>query len=728
MSNSAISREDFVSALVERVEKEQVQIPREVAEHFGQRFFQFVPYAESAEEQQEALINSAVLMLGHLDGYAPPETKVAVLDTGAGEKHTVIAVLLPDLPFIVDSIRMELRRQGMPIRSILSVLVEVERDKAGRLLDVRGEVASETSLSEAAICVETDWLESTEDRQRIQTGVEESLQHVRFAVEDFHAMKDRVLVEADYLSEHQSKLEGEDCEEAQAFLKWLADDHFVFLGFDEHRIIDENGARVLQPVEGSVLGTMKLHAQLKSWVIDSLPNEARGFVEAKTILTFVNSTHRSRVHRPVYPDYITVKRFGENGEIVSACRFLGLFTSSVYHQEPSEIPLVRSKVAKVKHRSEFSEQSHYGKALNGVLNVFPRDDLFQDSVDSIFKTSMAIVQLQEAPRVRLFLRRNPYGRFYYCQVFVPKETYDTDLRKKIQRLLCDRLNADDVEFSTTMGESDLARLRFSLHVPSSVDEGADIRQLERDVVEVSRSWDETFAEVVRASERGDLAAKVPLYRGAFPASYREHFAPETAIADLDSIEELESGASLALRIRADDSNQTRLALRLFHRDQPVPLSDVLPILENMGLRADNEHPYLVQRRDGVTIWIHEFELIPLFPVKVANEDVATRFRDAFVRVWREEVENDKFNSLVLGAGLSWREVVVFRAYAKYNHQVRFGFGTLYTADTLARHVYTVSLLASYFRLRFGLEVENREGELARVERERSSPLSIRFPA
>ncbi|MEC8826639.1 MAG: NAD-glutamate dehydrogenase [Verrucomicrobiota bacterium] len=722
MIKSAISKDDFVSELVERVEKEQAPIPREVAEHFGQRFFQFVPYAEPAEERRNSLIDSAVLMLGHLDGYCPPESKVAVFDIGSSEKRTMIAVLLPDLPFIVDSIRMELRRQGAPIRSILSVPLEVDRDGEGKLLDVTGEGASNTSHREAVICVETDWLDSSDDRQRIQSGVQESLQHVRHAVEDFSAMKERALVEAEYLSGHHALLEGEDWEEAREFLKWLGDSNFVFLGFDEHRFVKKDGTRILEPVEGSVLGTMKFHAQRKSWVIDSLPSEARGFVEAKTILTFVNSTHRSRVHRAVYPDYITVKRFGEDGEIVSVCRFLGLFTSSVYHQEPSEIPLVRSKVAMVKAKSEFSEGSHYDKALNGVLNIYPRDELFQASVDSIFMTSMAIVQLQEAPRVRVFLRRNPYGRFYYCQVFVPKEIYDTELRYKIQRLLCDRLNADDVGFSTTMGETDLARVRFVLHVPSSVDEGVDIKQLEQDVVEVSRSWDETFAAEVCDRGRDDLAELIPIYRGAFPASYREDNAPAAAITDLDSIGEMDAGANLALRFGVHRTNHVRMALRLFHVDEPVPLSDVLPILENMGLRVDNEHPYLVQRRDGVSIWIHEFELIPLFPVRVKEEAVAKRFREAFVRIWSERVVNDEFNALVLGAELSWREVVVFRAYAKYNHQVKFGFGTTYTAETLARHVHIVSLLAAYFRTRFGLEIKNRQGELARLEWEILSAL------
>ncbi len=719
MSFTPITKEEFVSEFVARAGQKYGSLDPEIAEHFGQRFFQFVPYAEMASHRGRSLVSSAVMMLGHILSYRGPEPKVSVLDAGDGEsRQSIVAVLLPDIPFIVDSIRMDLGRQGLPIRSILSVLVESDRDGDGQLQDVSHNGSGKSGAREAAVCVEIDWIDSEEECSRVKAAVEEALEHVRLAVADFGSMRDRVLAEADYLSSSHIHLNRDEREEAGGFLNWLANNHFVFLGFDEHLIKSRGGQRILEPVEGSALGTMKLHQQLKSWVIDELPESARRFVEAETILTFVNSTHRSRVHRPVYPDYITVKRFNEEGEIVSACRFLGLFTSAVYHESPAEIPLVRCKVAQVKSASGFAEGSHYWKALNGVLNAYPRGELFQASEGAIFETAMAIVQVQESPRVRLFLRRNPYGRFYYAQVFVPREIYHTALQVKIQELLCERLEADDVEYFTTMGETDLARVRYILHVPGSAHDGVDVRGIEQELVEVSRSWDDTFFEAARESGGVELAGTVTsLYRGAFPVSYRDHFSAATALADLASIAELDGGADLSLRIGGYDKNNTRLSLRLFHRDLPVPLSDVLPILENMGLRAENEHPYLVARNDDVAIWIHEFELITRFPVSVEDPEVAERFREAFLSIWSEAAENDEFNTLVLGSGLSWREVVVLRAYARYNHQVRFGFGTVYTAETLSRHVFIVSLLARYFRERFGLEVEGREASSARTEEE-----------
>ncbi len=721
MSNLPVSKMEFVQELVARAATECPDVSPVIAEHFAERFFRFVPYADVLNDHNNTLVDAALVMLKHIATYTGPTPKVSVLEQPC---HTVIAALQPDSPFLVDSIRMEIHRLGLSIRSILSVVLDASRDASGQLNDVGQDDHVLQGSKEAAICVETEPLGDTEEVDAVRAAIEYVLEDVRLSVADFGEMRERALAEAAYLQENQPPTASEDIAEAQKFLQWLTEDHFIFLGFDEHRFQEEDGTRVLHPVQGSALGTMKRHAKLRPWVLDALSHDAREFIESPSILTFVNSTHRSLVHRRAYPDYITVKRFNAEGQVISACRFLGLFTSAVYNELPREIPMVRRKVEEVLAKSGFGSGGHYQKALIGVLNGYPRDELFQATADELFDTAMGIVQLQEIPRVRLFLRRNPYGRFYYGQVFIPKDLYHTDLRKKIQDLLCERLQADDVELQTHMGEGELGRLRFLLRIPETAQTEVNVRELEHEVVAVSRSWEEAFQEQIRQN-LGESAASplIRLYRGAFPLGYQDHFSTQEAIADLDSVAELDQGAELSLRLAEYSEKPDHLSFRLFHRDVPVPLSDILPILESMGLRADSEHPYRIERTDGTAIWVHEFHLIPAFGGSIEVAEVAEVFREAFLNIWQGEAENDRFNTLILGAGMTWREVALLRAYARYNRQARFGFGTVFTAETLTQHLEIAALLRRYFHARFDPNGGGK-GNATKIEKEIQDALEL----
>lgn len=718
MSNHLEAKEQLVEQLIETASGRLSTLKPEFVERFAQRFYRFVPFSDLVPERHESLNSAALVMLQHVASYIGPEPKVVAEESHLREhEETVIAVLQPDSPFLLDSIRIELNRIGLPIRTILSVIMDTKRDEEGTLLDLSILDSTPGDHRETAICVITDPLQSTEERKEIVRAILDVLEDIRLAVTDFETMRDQASVEIRRLETAPMPFLQEDVEEAREFLEWMTENHFVFLGFDEHEIVERGGERILQPVANSNLGTMKRRTDLRPWVIDELPEDARNFVEARAILTFVNSTHRSRVHRHVYPQYVTVKRFDSSGQLVSACRFLGLFSSSAYSQSPFEIPMVRKKVEAVIERSEFRMLSHYRKALVGVLNFYPRDELFQAPEDNLFETAMAIVQVQESPQVRLFLRPNPYGRFYYCQVFVPKDRYHTELRRQIQAILCEHLGADDVEVSTHMGHGELGRIRFLIRVPDGARPDIDTTELERLAVDASLSWDDLLREEVKRL-RGERAAGsvMRLYRGAFPAGYREHHSMDAVLSDLDSIDELDQGAEISLRLNHFDSRDQLLSLRLFHRDAPLPLSDILPILENLGLRTRSEHPYRIKRTDD-TVWISQFELEPAFRVDADSNGITALFRDAFINIWRGSAANDGFNALILGGCMTWRDVAMFRAYARYNHQTQFGFGTAFTAETLLRHLPVACKLRSLFHHRFDPDRSEREETTGKLESE-----------
>ncbi|MDF1811111.1 MAG: NAD-glutamate dehydrogenase [Verrucomicrobiales bacterium] len=714
------SKDAFVRELVELSAKQETGIDQKIVEHFASGFFRFVPYSNMVARHHDSLLASAMRMLEHIIHYPVQNggrsPKISVLDSRVNESRlSVIAILQQDSPFLVDSVRMELTRLGLPIRSVFSLILYATRDDDGKLLEVNPK-SGNGGKAESIMCLLTDPLDGKSEREEIRKSLLDVLEDVHLAVDDFEQMRSKALAEAERLRGEVAKHPDADTFESAKFLEWIAGDRFIFLGFDEHRItVGADNSRILEPVEDAALGIMTRHPKLKPWVLDELPREARDFVEAGTILTFVNSTHRSRVHRPVYPDYIAVRRFDEQGNLKSACRFLGLFASNVYHELPAEIPIIRRKVQKIFENSDLIPGSHYAKSLSGVLNSYPRDELFQATEEGLFETAMAIVQAQEIPQVRLFLRQSPYGRFHYAQVLIPRELFHTSLRRKIHDILEKKLGADDIEISASMGESELVRMRFIIRVPKAVDLSEDdIAELERQIVEVSRSWDEDFVETI-STERGDREGSVigRQYRGAFPASYRDHYTAETALLDIDTIAELKGKTDIALRLTGGKKNE-RLNLRLFHREKPLPLSDVIPILENMGLRINSEHPYRIESVDGV-IWISQFVMIPKFAINVNRKKIVDLFREAFIHIWHGHAENDGFNALIPGAGISWRDASMFRAYSRYNHQVKFGMGNVFTAETLERYLHIVSRLNDYFHARFDPETKDREKTTKEIE-------------
>ncbi|MBQ0791515.1 MAG: NAD-glutamate dehydrogenase, partial [Oleispira antarctica] len=641
--------------------------------------------------------------------------------------HTVIEVLSKEMPFLIDSVRIELNRRQMSVHSINSCVVHLERDARYKKKSSSPLFKStETSQAEAIIYIEVDRHTDSDMLDDLSKSLVQIVNEVSHCVEDFSALTDRVIRTSDELSQLPCDKPKKEIKESQDFLTWLANDHFTFLGCDEFSIERKNGKTYIVRDESGDLGTFRFRQVIENRRnLEELPEEIEAFVLSSDIINFFKSGESSRIHRPAYPDYIVVKRFNEKGEVIGGVRFMGLYTSIVYIESPNNIPLIRQKLQQIRKLSGFDKSSHNGKEINRILEAYPRDELIQSTSEQLYNTALGILNIQERRQTRAFLRKGTYGKFLYCMVYTPRDIYNTELRTKIQNVLEEACDPQIVEFNTYFSESILARTHFVLRLKNTESGDVDHQEIERKIQQVARSWgDDLHTALVEqvGEEKGNRYHQV--YRSAFPAGYREDFGSRTAVADIQHIEGLrehpEKGIAMSF-YRELEEGDNQLRFKLFNLDHVLPLSDVLPILENLGLRVIGEHPYGLHFDNGRKVWIHNFLLEYTLAERIDMQTVKGLFHETFKNIWHGHAESDGFNKLVLGSEIGWREIAMLRGYARYMKQIRFGISEFSIAATLSRYIDISRLLVKAFEVRFGLHTdwasEQRDLAFAEIERE-----------
>ena len=630
---------------------------------------------------------------------------------GWSSAHTVVEIVNDDMPFLVDSVSMELNRLGSGVHLIIHPVVRVRRDDDGQLLEVLPHDARAPdcwleSFIHAEIVRESDPAHLVD----VRADLERVLGDVRSAVEDWPAMVERGREIVADLEGSPPPLDEEDLAETNALLEWILDNHFTFLGYHEYDLVREDGGDVLRRVPGTGLGILR-DAGLEPGSV-KLPAGASEIAREQDPLVLTKANSRATVHRPSYLDYVGIKRFDESGQVIGERRFLGLYTSSAYSARPDEIPLLRRKVRQVRERSGLPPGSHADKALVEILETYPRDELFQISVDDLFEIAVGILNLGERQRVRLFVRRDRFGRFLSCLVFVPRDRFNTQVREAIGEILREVFHGDSVDWNIRLSESVLARLHYVVYTQPGTLPDYDVREIEERLVEATRSWTDDFQDALvdqLGEERGtELFAA---YGDAFPAAYRDDFTPPAAVLDVQRMERLDSEGDLKLTLyRPLEAEDDFFVLKLLRSGQPILLSDVLPLLEDLGVKVYDERPYEIDRAGPVDAWIYDFGLTSEDgPIDL--DAVGEAFKDAFARAWHGEIEVDGFNRLVLGAGVTWREVAVLRALAKYLRQAGGTFSQVYMEQTLTAHSGIVRKLVQLFRVRFDpARGEGRETE------------------
>ncbi|MEO8385128.1 MAG: NAD-glutamate dehydrogenase, partial [Betaproteobacteria bacterium] len=637
----------------------------------------------------------AALSLSHLafgNEFQRGAPKMRIFNPGLSENgwespSTVIEFINDDMPFLVDSIAMEITRQGIAMELVLHPLFAATRDQHGVLTKL--DDAKSGVHVESWIHVEIERITDPARIKALGDGLVSVLNDVRATVEDFSAMKDKIGEMLSNMGGAAKAVPLEELDEARAFLTWIADNHFTFLGYREYELAHSKGVDTLKIVAKSGLGILrepKLGGVSKSF--SELPPEIRALARQPQLLVLTKANSRATVHRPGYLDYIGVKRFDDKGKVIGERRLIGLYTSSTYHADPRNIPLLRRKISQLMSRAGFPPSSHAGKNLFSILQTFPRDELFQISDDELFDTVMGILRLGERARTRMFVRRDVYARYYSCLIFLPRESYNTDVRVKLQEILKRAFNGTSAEFNVQLSESALARVHMLIRTTHGAVPEIDIKALESEVIFALRKWEDgVFTLLSQTPGLGEDVANQARREFVlpFPAAYREDVSAAQAVADFMVAKKLTDQNPIGLSlyrpaVAGEASADKTLRFRLIKLGDAVPLSASLPMLENMGVKVESERSYVIHRNHLPPLHVHDFGLTHGFAV-LNLAGVKAKFETAFAAIWKREVENDGFNRLTLAASLAADEILVLRAYAKYLKQTGFTFSQQYVEQT-----------------------------------------------
>ncbi|RHW77184.1 NAD-glutamate dehydrogenase [Colwellia sp. RSH04] len=628
----------------------------------------------------------------------------SVSKNGWKSSHTIIEIIVKDMPFLVDSIRIALNRLGIPAHLMLNSPIKVARTKDLEIAELASIVDNKIKATseETIFFIEVDRQSNQDELDAIKAELLSVVEDIQLTVDDWQPMLKRLNdVVADV---KKAKLPGSKKakEDTLDFLSWIAENHFTLMGYRSYDVKAVKGDISLEANLDSSLGLMKNSNGKKSRLVSTLSETGREVALGSNHLILTKTNSRSRVHRPAQLDYIGIKRFDDKGNVIGEERFIGLFGSAYYTNSALNLPLIKSKVIDVCDSSGFAKGTHAYKALINILETYPRDEILQSSVEELLKNVTGILQMQERDYTGLFVRRDAFDRFYSCMVYVPRERYNTKLRVETQKLLKEVFNSkEEVEFTTFFSESVHARTHYIVKV-NSTKADINVKEIEKNLNEAARNWDDKLVTAL-ASNLGEADAKALSRKySSFPQAYKDEVLPGSAIVDIEKLESLTADNNLEMLFYQplEEKPDSRFVkLKLFHKGEPIHLSDVLPMLENFGLRVIGESPYAI-KTPGETSWILDFSMYLTGESNFDLYKVRSLFQDAFAKVWRGDLEDDGFNRLILGAGLEGRAVSILRAFAKYERQIGGRFSQNYIEDTFSRYPNIAELLINLFGLRF----------------------------
>jgi len=696
-----------------------------IVEPFLRHYYDFVDVDDLQSRSIPDLYGAALAHWQTAQRFVPGRERLRVYNPileqhGWHSDHTVIEIVNDDMPFLVDSVSMAVNRQGLALHSVVHPVFRIWRGPDGdiaRVTQGSEEAADTRSQLASFIHFEVDRCGDAAKLDALRDDIAKVLRDVRAAVEDWPKIVElaRVTIKAMKVGES-----GPDAMEARAFLEWMVADHFTFLGHRDYELVQQGTGYGLRAVPGSGLGIMRDELRATDGAAASpevtvLPPAAAEIISSASPIFLTKANSRATVHRPGYLDYVGIKLAGADGKVVGERRFIGLYTSTAYFVSAAEIPIVRRKCANIVRRAGFLPKGHLAKSLVTVLETYPRDELFQADENQLYDIALGVLRLQEHQRTRLFVRRDRFDRFVSCLVFVPRDKYNTDLRQRIANLLTEAFNGASVEFTPLLSESTLARIHFVVHAKPGGMPDVDTRELEARLVQVSRRWQDDLADALLdafGEEQGNRLLQH--YADSFPPGYRDDYAARTAVRDIELIERVQGSERLAMNLyRPIEAGPRAFRFKVYRAGMPIALSRSLPMLEHLGVRVDEERPYLIEALDATPAWIHDFGLEVVDDAEFDIERVKDLFEDAFEQVWTGAIESDDFNRLVLRAQLSAREVTILRAYAKYLRQVGSTFSDAYIERAVTGNPAIARMLVELFVARFDPSLAGTRG--TRVE-------------
>lgn len=731
------SRDDLIAKLEQLIDQKLPINEAKLIKLFLAQYYLSVSPYELREKSLEELYGALISEWHFIYQRKPGESKVRAYNPqfeehGWQSLHTIIEISHENKPFLLDSVRLALNKLDINVRLIIHAEgVCFERDTHGKIINVLSSNLNEQSTAvqrhlfvEAPIYIEIDRQSDTIKLQEITDKITAVLRDVDLMVRDWGKMLAKlqetiIELEVTCTANHQSQTE-----EAVKFLRWLAADHFTFIGYAEYSFTKDHAKKEsMQFVPNSALGVLSGSKSITlSRELDKMYPEAQAAILSKDELLLGKTDTMSTVHRPAYTDFIGIKFFDADGNLSKMVRFIGLYTAIVYTEPVDSIPFIRQKVTKVFELAAFSMQSYDGKALLHILDTLPRDELLQARDAELFEFAISVLHLQERQKIKLLMRRDVYGRYFSCLIYVPKELFNAQLRNKMQDILMLALNGKSVTFDTKVSESILARIHFIIRVDKLQHIKFNCDLLEEQLIAAAQTWDDDLHAALMEHYGEEKAnALFKMYANTFPSSYREIFSAQAAIIDIEHIERLRAQKKDDLEMSLyrpieDPANSVRF--KLFRYSKSIPLSDVIPILEKMGLKILSERSHEIDFKEQDPIWITDYSMVHPKGEVLYPEVIKHVFQEAFAAIWSGQAESDCFNRLILNAKLNWRDISILRAYYRYLWQIGSTFSQAYVEDALYNNSNLTLQLIAYFYVKFDPNVQDagRAEKLAELKK------------
>ncbi|NQU37836.1 MAG: NAD-glutamate dehydrogenase, partial [Actinobacteria bacterium] len=635
----------------------------------------------------------------------PPEaaTRVftpTVANDGWTCEHTVVEIVADDSPFIVDSVLAALTEAGRVIQLVIHPIIEVGR------------------RAESWLHIEIDRESSPVVLEHLQRAVVTVLRDVREAVTDWLPMRDQAAgISAELLAGNATGVADagipiKDVTEAAALLEWLVEDHFTFLGYREY-VLEHGGqgTDTLVSLPETGLGILRGEEETRK-SFSHLTAEVQEKANERRLLVLTKANRRSTVHRPTYLDYVGVKQFDSDGNVVGEKRFVGLLTAATYADSATAIPVVRQTVARTVAMSNYPPNSHSARDLLHFCEIYPRDELFQVSPGQLLDVARQVLAIGERRETRVFPRNDDYGRFVSILVYLPRDRYTTDVRLAMMRVIEDFCASSTIDYVARVSESVLARLHFVARMPPGREiPDIDTADFEHKMRNATRSWDDDFMLAMQHEFGEEHAVDlVHEFGGGIPESYKEHVSPRAAVTDIERLADLASPGDSAVKLH-DELGQAPDEHRftLYRCAEPVALSELLPVFASLGAKLQEQRPFEIVRDDGQRNWIYDVGIrLPTRPSEVSSADQAARFSDGFLAAWHGRCEIDALNALVPSTALTWREVSWLRSWLQYAHQLGSHLSYQYSQAVLLENGLIACQLVGLFRARLDPAMDEDE--------------------
>ncbi len=683
-----------------------------LVEKFAKALYSNMSKEDLANRNDSDLYGAALSLWNSLEKNTSDDAVIRVFNPevakdGWQSSHTIVEIIAKDMPFLVDSVRMAMTRENIASHLLLHSPLKIQRDKNDKISGLSSLKAEQESTSTKTVFfIEIDRQTDATVIESFKKELESVLVDVSIAVEDWQPIREKLIAVSKSLPKSHKDKSDNEINETVEFLDWLVKDNFTLMGYRQYELSPVQGDYQLKGKMDTSLGLMKNSDAEHTRLLSELPEVARQEARSSNLLILTKTNSLSRVHRPAYIDYVGVKRFDDKGNVIGEDRFIGLFSSNFYNNSAADVPVLKSKINRIMDMCDFAKGTHAYKAVLNILETYPRDELVQARENELLEVAMGVLQIQERDMCRLFVRKDAYGRFLSCMVYVPRERYNTALRRETQAILANAFNSDvKVEFTTYFSESTLARTHYTVRVTDNNIE-YNVKDIENNLIEAARTWEDKLQSALLESAgeaRGNELNRK--YCNAFARSYKEEVLPSAAVVDIEKLEMLSDENKLEMLFYRpqEEASSNIVRLSLFHKDEPIHLSDVMPMLENFGLRVVGETPYSVKTSDGGVNWVMDFSMLIDSKGMADFDKISARFRAALTSVWANRLENDGFNRLVLMGGLTGRESSILRAYAKYMRQIGVTFSQTYIESTFANYPHIAAKIVNLFSKKFSVK-------------------------